>query len=65
MRKIMKAIRLLGLVLMILLASIGIGLTGGVPVFSNSRKEDQNEIKIELVETEKEDETTKKSDFKL
>ncbi len=51
MQRFKKALRLLSLALLLSLASLGVTLGGGVPVLSNKRKEDRNEVKIELVET--------------
>lgn len=42
--------------MLILLASIGIGLVGGIPIQSSKKKEDLLEIKIEMLE-HKEDQT--------
>lgn len=50
MKSLKKAIRLSGLVLLILLATLGIGIGGAVPIPPNKKREDANEIKIELVE---------------
>jgi len=43
--------RLLGLTLLIVLASIGIGFGAGVPIPASNKKEDTIEIKVELVES--------------
>ncbi|WP_147243775.1 hypothetical protein [Pedobacter miscanthi] len=51
-----KAIRLMGLVLLIFLASIG--LSGGVPIPPSNRKENHIEIKTELKETEETEKLT-------
>ena len=51
-----KILRLLGLVLLIVLASVGIGIGGGIPIPPSNKKEDTIEIKVELVES-KEDKT--------
>ncbi|SDB31242.1 hypothetical protein SAMN03097699_0642 [Flavobacteriaceae bacterium MAR_2010_188] len=57
MKKFKKIIRLLCLILMILLASIGVGLAGGMPIPINARREDMTtEVKIEQVD-KKEDES--------
>lgn len=52
MQKIKKLLRLLGLVFLILLAGLGIGLTGGLPVANLKRREDKIEITDESVEEE-------------
>lgn len=51
MKKLKKAIKLFALVCLILLASLGIGMVGGIPIpFSDKRKQTAD-IKIELVES--------------
>lgn len=52
MRSLKKAIRLLWLVFLIVLASVGIGLGGAVPIPRATKKEDIIELNIELVESE-------------
>jgi hypothetical protein len=56
MKRFNKILRLIGLVLLLCLATIGISIGGGVPVPFARRKENTAEIKIELVET-KDDES--------
>jgi hypothetical protein len=56
MKQFKKALRLTGLVLLILLASVGLG--GGVPIPPPNRKENHIEIKIELKETEDQEKLT-------
>lgn len=51
MKSFKKILRLLGLVLLIVLASVGIGFGGGVPIPTSNKKEDTIEIKVELVES--------------
>ncbi len=46
----MKKIKLILWVFVIVLASIGIGLTGGIPIQPVYKKDDGSEIKIELFE---------------
>ncbi|MDQ0641390.1 hypothetical protein QF042_004955 [Pedobacter sp. W3I1] len=50
MKQFKKAMRLTGLVLLILLASVGLG--GGVPIPPSNKRENYIEIKIELPETD-------------
>ncbi|NII85101.1 MULTISPECIES: hypothetical protein [unclassified Pedobacter] len=50
MKQFKKAIRLTGLALLILLASVGLG--GGAPIPPPNRRENHIEIKIELKEAE-------------
>lgn len=57
MKHFKKTLKLLGLVILIVLTSFGVGLVGGVPVSSSNKKEDTIHITIELVETD-EDKTT-------
>jgi hypothetical protein len=56
MKSFQKALKLCFLVLIIALASIGVGIAGGVSVPFSGRKENDPQIKIELVES-KDDET--------
>lgn len=52
MQQFKRVLRLLGLVLLITLAGLGIGLTGGLPVPKLSRREDQIEVSNESPEEE-------------
>ena len=62
MQKIKKILRILGFILLIILAVIGVGITGAAPVLNNRRtKNSENSCQIELVEKKK---TTQKSDSK-
>lgn len=55
MVRIKKAMRLFVLICLIVLASIGVGLSGGVPIpMSNSRKDTEKE-NIELIENQEEE----------
>lgn len=51
MKSLKKTIKLLGFVLLIILASVGVGIGGGAPVLPTSKKEDSIEIKVELPES--------------
>lgn len=51
MKRFKKILRLLGLVVLIILASIGIGFGGGVPIRPSNKKEDTLEIKVELLKS--------------
>ena len=54
MQNIKKLLRLMGFVVLITLAVIGVGLTGAAPVFPNRRtKNSENLINIEMVEKKK------------
>jgi len=52
MKKIKKALRLFLWICLILLAGIGIGLSGGVPIPTNNARKDKSEINNEMVEEE-------------
>lgn len=54
MQKWLKALRLLGLAVLIVLAVLGVGLSGAAVAFQARRRPNDPEIKIELVETKKE-----------
>jgi len=56
MKSFKKTLKLLGLVLLIVLATVGIGFGGGIPIPLSNKKEDSLEINVELVES-KEDKT--------
>ena len=50
MKKLLKAIKLFGYIFLIVLASVGLGLGGAVPVAPTKRKEDSIEVKVEQLE---------------
>lgn len=52
MKKLLKAIKLFGYICLIVLASVGLGLGGAVPVAPTKRKEDGIEVKVELPDTD-------------
>ncbi|SNY99461.1 hypothetical protein [Flagellimonas pacifica] len=57
-----KALRLLGLFVLVVFASIGVGLNGGVPLPTSSRKKDTIEL---VMESKESDETeTEETDVK-
>lgn len=61
MERFKKFVRISFFILLIVLASLGVGLSGGVPIpFSNKRRQ-ESEIKIEL---KKEDKDENKKDTK-
>jgi len=65
MKKIKKAIKLFALVCLIILASLGLGIVGGIPIpFSDKRKQ-SSDIKIELVESIEEESDVKEFDSKI
>lgn len=49
MKNFKKTLRLFGFGLLLVLATLGVGL-GGTPLVSNRRREDRNPVNIELVE---------------
>ena len=55
MKNFKRILKLSAVVLLMVLASIGMGLAGPVPVVPNKRKDIDNGIKIELVEAKEED----------
>lgn len=64
MRKFKRALRLIGLIFLLLLASMGVGLIGGVPIQPIRKKEDVIEAIIEMDNASKEDqESTEESLF--
>ena len=55
MKMIKKAMKILLLVVLISLACIGIGVAGAVPLQTTHRRDNTPEIKVELIETDKDD----------
>lgn len=55
----MKKIKLILWVFVIVLASIGIGLVGGIPIIPVYKKDDGHEIKIELFEPREDEDDSK------
>lgn len=51
MKNLKKTIKRFGFVLLIILASVGVGIGGGAPILPTSKKEDPIEIKVELPES--------------
>lgn len=50
MRSFKKMLRLIGLVLLLVLATMGVGLSGGVPVRSVGKRDEMIEISVQLDE---------------
>jgi hypothetical protein len=57
MQDFKRKLHLVGLVLIMLLATVGISLGGGIPIPMSGKKEDGPPIKIELVKEDEEDDT--------
>jgi hypothetical protein len=57
MKNLKKALRLSGFILLMVLASLGLGIGAGIPVPPLARKEDRVEVKVELKEAGKEEDT--------
>jgi hypothetical protein len=64
MKSFQKALKLCFLVLIIVLASIGVGIGGGVSVPFSGRKDNDPQIKIELVESKDDATNLTKIDLK-
>jgi len=60
MNRFKRLLRRLLLICLIVLASIGIGLTGGIPIPSFGKREDKQEINKEVLEAAEEDEESNK-----
>ncbi|MES2836682.1 MAG: hypothetical protein V4667_04095 [Bacteroidota bacterium] len=59
MKKFQKKFRLFSLILLVIVASVGIGIAGAIPISTNKKRENLIEIKTELLDT-----TQKKSEQK-
>ena len=55
MKKFKKALKFFALISLILLASLGIGIVGGIPISFSDKRRQTPDIKIELVETNEEE----------
>jgi hypothetical protein len=64
MERFNRSLKLFGIGVLIVLATLGVGIGGGAPVLPNRKKESTNEVRTELVEV-KEDETKKKEEEDL
>lgn len=65
MKKFRKTLRVLRLVFLISIATLGIGLTGGIPIIPVYKKKNGDEIKIELVEPRDQNENEDIPEIKL
>jgi len=61
MKRFKKLLRMIGYILLIILAGFGIGLSGGVPL-PTTKKRDRAEFDVELMESNDEEEGTVKAD---
>jgi len=52
MERFKNILKLSALALLIVLASVGIGMAGGVPIPSSNKRKDITDLKIELVESD-------------
>jgi hypothetical protein len=58
MEYLKKALRMMALICLIVLATVGVGISGGIPLKSQGRKEEeQSEAKVTLVEDEQREES--------
>jgi hypothetical protein len=64
MKSFKKALKLLGLVLLMVLASVGLGIGGGIPIPPSNKKEDTIEIKVEFVDSKEGNTKLGQFDFK-
>ncbi len=51
-KTVKRILKIVGFVLLIILAGFGVGMCGGVPIPKAGRREDATDAAIELVETE-------------
>lgn len=61
----MKKLKLILWVLVIVLASVGITLVGGIPILPVYKKDDGSEIKIELFEPQEDEDDSDIPEIKL
>ena len=64
MERFKNILKLSALVLLIVLASVGIGMAGGVPIPSSNKRKDSTDLKIELVESNEDNIRVGQSDIK-
>lgn len=64
MKSLKKALKLAFIILLMFLASIGIGLVGGISLPFSGKKENTAEIKIELVESDEDSTDNMRVDIK-
>lgn len=62
MRKYKKFLKRAGLILMIILALVGISISGGVPVNTGNKRRERDEVWLELVELDEEGEDADEKD---
>ncbi len=64
MERFKNILKLSALALLIVLASVGIGMAGGVPIPSSNKRKDSTDLKIELVESNVDNIRVGQSDIK-
>ncbi len=64
MERFKNILKLSALALLIVLASVGIGMAGGVPIPSSNKRKDSTDLKIELVESNVDNTRVGQSDIK-
>jgi len=57
MKKLKRIARIIAFIILILLASLGVGLSGGIPIPMSNKRKDAQKDKIELIDNQQ-----KKSD---
>ncbi|MCB0705762.1 MAG: hypothetical protein KDC34_10655 [Saprospiraceae bacterium] len=64
MERFKKLMRLLLLVILIVLASLGIGIAGGIPIPTSKKSQQPIEINAELIDKKKEKTSVKEQEVK-
>ncbi|MTI30874.1 hypothetical protein [Xanthovirga aplysinae] len=64
MKSFKKSLRLIGLIFLMLLASVGFGLMGVAPIQFSNKRRDFPETTVELVESEGEEKEVNHLEFK-
>ncbi len=64
MNRFKRLVRRILLICLIVLASIGIGLTGGIPIPSFGKREDKQEINNEVLDAGEEDQEIPAAEIK-
>lgn len=64
MNRIKKAVRIFAFVCLIVLASVGVGLSGGIPLPTLKKRRDAEKENIELIENQSEKSDTQQDQIK-